>query len=183
MTATDLSRFRNPDFDPGAGIMKRALWHLVNACFFLSPLPGSKPKRALLRLFGARVGQGVVIKPSVNIKSPWRLSIGDHSWIGENAWIDNLVAVRIGANCCLSQGAMLLTGNHDYSRAAFDLITGEITLEDGVWIGARATVGPGVTCRSHSVLSVSSVASADLEAYGVYRGNPAEKVRERVISA
>lgn len=183
MTTTDLSRFRNPDFDPGAGLAKRALWHLVNACFFQSPLPGSAPKRFLLRLFGARIGRGVVIKPSVNIKSPWRLEVGDHSWIGEKVWIDNLVMVRIGANCCLSQGAMLLTGNHDYSRRAFDLITGEITLEPGVWIGAMAVVCPGVSCASHSVLSVGSVASADLDAFGIYRGNPAEKVRERVIAA
>lgn len=132
-----------------------------------------------MRLFGAKVGKGVVIKPSVNIKSPWRLVIGDHAWIGEFVWIDNLVNVQIGNNCCLSQGAFLLTGNHDYKKTSFDLITGSIVLENGVWIGAKAVVCPGVTCHSHAVLTVGSVATDDLDANGIYQGNPAVKVRER----
>lgn len=133
-------------------------------------------------MFGADIGKGVVIKPGVNIKSPWLLTIGDHVWIGENAWIDNLVRVRIGNSACISQGAMLLTGNHDYTKSSFDLITGEIILEEGVWIGAKAVVCPGVICRSHAVLTVSSVASSELEAYSIYRGNPAVKIRDRKIS-
>jgi putative colanic acid biosynthesis acetyltransferase WcaF len=89
--------------------------------------------------------------------------------------------VKIGDNVCISQGAMLLCGNHDYKKPTFDLITGPITLEEGVWIGAKSTVCPGVTCRSHAVLSVGSVASKDLDPYGIYRGNPAVKERERKI--
>jgi putative colanic acid biosynthesis acetyltransferase WcaF len=76
---------------------------------------------------------------------------------------------------------MLLCGNHDYKRSTFDLIVGNIMLEDGVWIGAKSVVCPGVVCRSHSVLSVGSVASAPLDAYGIYRGNPAVKVKERTM--
>ena len=93
-----------------------------------------------------------------------------------------LPATRRHVSYWLAQGALLLTGNHNYSKPAFDLITGEITLEDGVWIGAKATVCPGVTCRSHAVLNVGSVASTELEAYGIYRGNPAMKVKQRQIS-
>ena len=96
-------------------------------------------------------------------------------------WIDNLEEVSIGKNCCLSQGSMLLSGNHDYKKKSFDLIVKDIILEDGVWIGAHAIVTPGVKCHSHSVLAVKSVASSDLDDYSIYRGNPAEKIREREI--
>ncbi len=96
-------------------------------------------------------------------------------------WIDNLGNVEIGANCCLSQGVMLLCGNHNFSVLSFDLIVEDIKLEDGVWLGAKSTVTQGVTCCSHSVLTVGPVASNDLEAYSINRGNPAEKIKSRVI--
>src|SRR5450631_60718 len=100
----------------GASRLKQVTWYFVNVFFFINPLnPGSGLKRALLRLFGARLGRGVVLKPGINIKYPWKLSIGDYAWIGEKVWIDNLAPVEIGKNVCLSQGAMLLTGNHDYT--------------------------------------------------------------------
>lgn len=180
---TDLSTFSNPEYRPGPAL-KRALWYIINVLFFINPMnPSSAFKVALLRIFGARVGQGVVIKPGVNIKYPWFLTIGDHSWIGERVWIDNLANVQIGSHCCLSQGAMLLCGNHNYKNPSFDLITGTIVLEDGVWIGAKSLVGPSVTCHCHSVLAVQSVATQNLDAYTIYRGNPAEAVKKRVIEA
>ncbi|MEW6470412.1 MAG: WcaF family extracellular polysaccharide biosynthesis acetyltransferase [Bacteroidota bacterium] len=179
---TDLSAFDNNWYKPGANVLVRCMWYLVNAAYFKSSFPFSRPRVFWLRLFGARVGKGVVIKPGVNIKYPWNLSIGDHSWIGENVWIDNLAKVAIGSNACISQGAMLLTGNHNYKKKEFDLMVEGITIEDGAWIGAQSMVAPGVTCRSHSVLSVMSVAVEDLEAYAIYHGNPAVKVRERVIA-
>lgn len=178
---TNLSRFDNSWYHPGAGAIKRTLWFCVNAVFFTTYFPFSRFKRALLRMFGAKVGKGVVLKPSINIKYPWRLEIGDHAWIGEKVWIDNLVTVKIGNNACVSQGAMLLTGNHNYKKSTFDLLTGEIIIEEGAWVGAQSVVCPGVTCASHSVLSVGSVAVKDLEPYGIYQGNPAVKVRDRVI--
>ena len=177
--ATDLSRYDNAWYQPG-GAIKRTLWLVVNALFFnngLALFNGLKIR--LLKAFGAKVGVGVVIKPSVSIKYPWFLSIGNHVWIGENVWIDNLTDVTIGSHVCLSQGVMLLTGNHNYTKPTFDLMVGKIILEDGVWLGALSVVCPGVTCGSHSVLSVGSVATKDLEAYGIYQGNPAMKVRER----
>ena len=115
------------------------------------------------------------------IKYPWMLCIGNYSWIGEGVWIDNLANVDIGANCCISQGAMLLCGNHNFSVSSFDLIVEYITLEEGVWLGAKSIVTQGVTCYSHSVLSVGSVASKNLEAYTINRGNPAEKIKSRTI--
>jgi putative colanic acid biosynthesis acetyltransferase WcaF len=92
-----------------------------------------------------------------------------------------LTSVHIGNNVCLSQGAMILTGNHNYKLSTFDLVVDEIILEDGVWIGARSVVCPGVTCFSHSILSLNSVATKNMESYGIYQGNPAKKVRNRVM--
>ncbi|GAA4404280.1 putative colanic acid biosynthesis acetyltransferase [Nibrella viscosa] len=180
---TDLSRFNNNWYRPGPA-WRTILWFLTNAVFLNSYLPiPIAVKVALLKLFGARLGRFVVIKPAVNIKYPWFLEVGDHVWIGENVWIDNLAPITIGNHACLSQGAMLLTGNHDYRRSAFDLMVKPIVLEDGVWIGAKAVVCPGVTCHSHAVLAVGSVATRPLEAYGVYQGNPAVYVKKREIKA
>jgi len=181
---TNLSQYDNSWYYPGKPALVRAIWYFVNALFFINPLnPSSKLKILLLRLFGAKVGKGTTIKPGVNIKYPWLLEIGNHSWIGENVWIDNLDKVGIGDHVCISQGALLLTGNHNYRRATFDLIVKGITLEDGVWIGAKAVVCPGVKCKSHSVLSVGSVAVSDLEPYKIYQGNPAVCKRDRSVES
>ncbi|MCU4176180.1 WcaF family extracellular polysaccharide biosynthesis acetyltransferase [Carboxylicivirga sp. N1Y90] len=183
MSQVDLSRYNNSWFNEGAGALKRTAWFVTNALFFINPLnPFSGLKVRLLRLFGARIGKGVVIKPSVNIKYPWNLTIGNYTWIGEKVWIDNLDKVTIGSNCCLSQEAMLLIGNHDYKSETFDLMVAPIILEDGVWLGAKSMVTGGVTCHNQSILSVHSIASNDLDANFIYRGNPASKVKQRRIS-
>jgi len=183
MGKTDLSIYDNSWFNPGAGALKRAIWLLVNELFITNRLnPSSNVRVAVLRCFGAKIGKGVVVKPGVNVKYPWNLEMGDFCWIGENVWIDNLTKIIIGSNVCISQGAMLLCGNHDYKKSTFDLVVGEIHLEDGVWIGAKSVVCPGVTCKNHSVLAVNSVATRNLEPYGIYRGNPAVKVTDRTIA-
>lgn len=134
----------------------------------------------LLRAFGAKIGKDVRIKPGIQIKYPWKLEIGDYSWLAD-CYIENLDWVKIGNHCCISQQAMLMTGNHNYKKTSFDLITSSIILEDGAWIGARASVCPGVTLYSHSILSMGSVATGDLTAYSIYQGNPAVKIRDRVL--
>lgn len=167
----------------GASKIKQVLWYFTNILFFKSALNiSSGLKKRLLQLYGAKLGTGVVLKPSLNIKYPWKLTIGDYSWIGENVWIDNLAHVYIGNNVCISQGAFLLTGNHNYKKTSFDLMTAEIHLEDGVWIGAKSIVCPGVTCKTHSILSVASVANKDLDPYTIYKGNPAAIAGQRVIA-
>ena len=178
----DLSLFDNSWYHIGAGNFKNILWYFCNILFVKCSLqPLSVIKVRLLRLFGAKIGKGVVIKPVVNIKYPWNLSFGDYSWNGENVWIGNLAKVKIGNNVCVSQGAMLLCGNHDYKRPTFDLMVKPIVIEDGAWVGAQSTVCPGVTMHLHSVLAVGSIASKDLMPYSIYRGNPAVKVAERVM--
>ena len=178
---TDLSSFNNDWYRPGPPL-KRLLWYLVNEIFFKTGLfPFYGLKTGLLKLFGARLGHNVLIKPGVNIKYPWLLQTGNNVWIGENAWIDNLAMVTIGDNVCISQGALLLCGNHDYTKPTFDLIVKPIVLEQGCWIGAGATVCGGVVCGAHSVLSVSSVANTHLEPFKIYRGNPSLMIRDRIF--
>lgn len=130
-------------------------------------------------MFGAKIGKGLIIKTKVRIKYPWKLEIGSNSWIGESVWIDNLDNVVIGNSVCLSQGSMLLTGNHDYTLSNFPYKLGKIILEDGVWIGAKSIVCPGVMCKSHSILTVNSVATKDLKSWSIYSGNPSVYIRER----
>lgn len=181
MNKVKLNQYNNDHYQPGSTLMK-LLWYFTNMLFFKTLLPfPSSFKTKLLKLFGAKMGTSVVIKPNVNIKYPWFLTIGDDSWIGEGVWIDNLAQVNIGKNVVLSQNAYLLTGSHDYKKETFDLLLGEITLEEGVWIGAKAVVCPNVKCFNHSVLAVGSVATHDMEAYIIYQGNPAVKKRERMI--
>jgi putative colanic acid biosynthesis acetyltransferase WcaF len=163
---------------------KIILWNFTNVILFINPLNASyKLKSMILRSFGAKVGKGVVFKQNISIKYPWLLEIGDYVWIGERVWIDNLGKVKIGNNVCISQGAMLLTGNHNYKKSSFDLIVGEITLEDGVWVGAKSVVCPGVTMKSHSILTVGSVLTKDAEEYGIYQGNPAVLIKKREIES
>ncbi|PMG36166.1 colanic acid biosynthesis acetyltransferase WcaF [Vibrio breoganii] len=182
MSQVNLKKYNNDWFLPGSKI-RIILWTLISALFFRTSLPvPSAIKVAILKLFGAQIGDGVVIKPSVNIKYPWKLKLGDHTWVGENVWIDNLAVVNIGDNCCLSQGCYLLTGNHDFTSSTFDLMISEINIENEAWVGAKSVVCPGVTLQRASILAVGSIATKNLEELGIYQGNPAIKIKERVIS-
>ena len=179
---TNLANYTTQPYHPGKNIIVRTIWYFVNLLFFINPLnPFGDLKVLLLRIFGAKVGRGIIIKPSVNIKYPWKLTIGNHVWIGENVWIDNLDEVVIGDNSCISQSVLLLTGNHNYKKTGFDLITGPIILEDGVWIGAKSMITLNTKCLSHSVLSAGSVLSSNMDSYAIYRGNPAIKIKDRII--
>ena len=181
MKQVNLSKYNNNWYNSGS-TLKKTIWYFTNMFLFKTMLPiPSSIKVKVLKAFSAKVGNAVVIKPNVNIKYPWLLEIGDYSWIGEDVWIDNLAYISIGKNCVLSQGSFLLTGSHNYTIETFDLITSKIVLEDGSWVGAKAIVCPGVTLKSHSVLAVGSIATKDLEEYGIYQGNPAVKKRQRVI--
>jgi putative colanic acid biosynthesis acetyltransferase WcaF len=181
---TNLTHYdaQNKDYARGIGAskFKQVLWFLCSVIFVRNPIhPFNFIRKGILELFGATIGEGTIIRPGVQIKYPWKLRIGRYAWIGEHSWIDNLDYVTIGDFACLSQGAMLCTGNHNYNSPHFDLMMRPIVLENGVWIAARSVVCPGVTARSHSMLTVGSVATSDLEAYGVYQGNPAQWKRNR----
>lgn len=182
MKTTDLSSFTTGNFDKGAGFIKQTLWYFTNALFVRASWnPFMGIKIALLKAFGAKIGKGLVIKNNVCIKFPWKITIGDNVWLGEYAWIDNLDYVTIGNNVCISQGALLLTGNHDYTRSSFDYRNAPIKIEDGAWIGAKTVVCPGVIVNSHAILTVGSIATKSMEEYGIYQGNPAKLIRKRIF--
>lgn len=178
----DLSAFAPGEFDRGAGKLKEAMWILVRALFF-EWLPGRwyGLRRALLRAFGAKIGQGVVVKPGARITFPWKLTVGDNCWIGEDSWLLNLAEIVLEDNVALAHRVFLATGNHDYNSPTFDLKVEPIRVCRGAWLTAGTYVGPGVTIGEHAVLGLAGVATKDLEPYGVYRGNPAQKVSTRRI--
>lgn len=153
---------------------------LVQSLFVSSWIPGSRHRIMILRLFGARIGKHVNIKPHTKVKFPWRLELGNYTWIGESCWIDNLSSVKIGSNCCISQGVYLCTGSHDWSKETFDILTKPIDIEDGVWLAAKSIVGAGVNIQQGAVLALGSVATRDLLANTVYQGNPAVAVKKRI---
>lgn len=175
------SNYNNKDYQPGKNLLIRFLWMLTSKLWVNSWFPFSAVKIFCLKLFGAKIGSGVVIKPCVNIKYPWKLNVGNFVWIGEGVWIDNLSDVTISDNVCISQGAYLLCGNHNYKSQTFDLIVESVTLHQGVWVGAMSVICPGSRLMSHSVVTAGSVFSGVAEEYSVYTGNPAVKIRTREI--
>lgn len=182
MQKVNLASFDGSDFNKGAGFLKITLWYFVNAFFVRASWnPFMKPKILLLRLFGAKIGKRLCIKNNVIIKSPWNLVVGDDCWIGENVWIDNLDKVIIGSDVCISQGALLLTGNHNYKISSMPYRNAPVIIENGAWIGANTTVCAGVTVHEYAILTVGSMTSKDLDANGIYQGVPAVKIRERTI--
>lgn len=150
--------------DRGASRLKELCWYMVKVTFFLSALPyPSGLKTKLLRFFGAKIGKGVVIKPRVNIHFPWKLEIGDHTWIGEEAFLLNFEKLTIGNNVCISQRSFLCGGNHDYRNPTMPYRNGPIILKDGSWVGACCFIGPNVTVGKDTVITVGSVVVSDLE--------------------
>ena len=182
MNTVSLSSFSTNGYNKGASKIKQALWYFVNAFFVRASWnPFMWIKIFLLKMFGARIGKGLVIKNNIIIKQPWFLTIGDDCWLGESVWIDNIAPVVIGSNVCISQGAMLLTGNHDYTDSTMPYRNAPIVINDGAWIGAKTVVCPGVIVGECAILTVGSIATKDLDVLGIYQGNPAQKIRIRKI--
>jgi putative colanic acid biosynthesis acetyltransferase WcaF len=183
----DLSRFdntHNSHYDIGRSFFVRAAWFVFGSPLLrCSLLPSSSMRRTLLRCFGAEIGEGAVIKPGVRIKFPWKLRAGKHCWIGEDCWIDNMASVTLGDNVCVSQGAYLCTGNHDWTDPAFGLITQPIGINDGAWIAARASLGPGVVIGRCAIVGFGAVVTKSIPPYQVYGGNPAKFLQEREVLA
>ena len=173
---------RLDQFDPTKGLDRgrskavEMLWYLLKCVFVLSALPWpSGLKVGLLRAFGAKIGDGVVIKPRVNVHFPWKLEVGDYAWIGEEVFILNFEPVRIGAHACISQRAFLCTGNHNYRDPQFSYRNAPITVGEGAWVGANVFVGPGVEIGSEAVLAAGSVVTRDIAANTIVAGNPASE--------
>lgn len=154
----DLSKYNNSPFTRGAPAWKEALWWVVRSLLFAPwfPVP-SALKVAALRIFGAKIGAGVVIRSRVNITLPWRFECGDQVWIGDQVQILSLARVRIGSNVCISQRAFLCTGSHDFRKESFDLITEPIEIGDSCWVAAQAFVGPGAVVPAGTMVKAGEV--------------------------
>jgi len=187
MSATvDLSTFdaaAQSGYDIGRSFALRSAWFFLGSPLLRSAiLPSSSLRVRLLRWFGAEIGDGAVVKPGVRIKFPWKLKAGRNCWLGEDCWIDNLATVTLGDNVCLSQAVYLCTGSHDWTDPSFGLITRSIRIDDGAWVAARVSVGPGAIIGEHAVAGFGSVVTGCIPPYEVHGGNPAVFLRKRKIN-
>lgn len=167
MTRYDLARFRVPEGFRGRPGWVVLLWDAVNALLFKpSPKVFYGWRRFLLRAFGARVGTGVILRPSVHVQFPWKLTIGDHSWVGDDATLYSLGEIRIGSNTVISQKCYLCTGTHDRHAVTFDIEAQPITIGDCCWLATDVFVGPGVTVADETVVGARSSVFRSIEATG-----------------
>lgn len=168
------------ELDRKSSFVKEITWYLVKSFFFLTPFPFPNYfKSFLLRLFGAKIGKGLIIKPRVNIHFPWKLEMGDHVWIGEEVFILNFEKISIGNNVCISQRAFLCGGNHNYKVSTMPYKNGKIILRDGCWVGANVFIAPNVEIGIDTVVSASSMVNRNLESNSIYAGNPAIYIKQR----
>jgi putative colanic acid biosynthesis acetyltransferase WcaF len=160
----DLSGFTGAGYDRGGSTVKQVAW-LVTSGLFLEHWWCPPAVRArVLRAFGATIGANTLIRHRVRIHWPWKLSIGDNSWIGDSVWILNLEPVQIGANTCISQDVFLCTGSHDHNSPTLEFDNAPITIGDGVWVAARATVLRGVTIGDNATVGATALVVKDVAA-------------------
>lgn len=179
----NLSRYDQSWFDPGRPKWVIMLWWLVQAMAFPLTLHAHHaPRRWLLRTFGARIGQGVVIRPTARFTYPWKVTIGDYSWVGDDVVFYSLEPITVGCHCVISQQSYLCTGSHDISDPAFGLKTGAIAIENGAWIAAGCWVGAGVTVGANAVIGARSSVWRSMPAGQICWGNPCQPRRLRKMS-
>ncbi len=180
MPVQDLKSFILPPKFRGRPPWFVQLWWIVQATAFRwSPQFTYGWRRFLLRLFGAKIGRGVLIRPTAEITYPWKLSVGDYSWIGDHVALYTLGKIHIGENVVLSQHCYLASAYHDYTKPTFDMIGSFVVIEPEVWLAARVFVGPGVTVGRGAVVGACSVALKDIPPMMICAGNPARPLRPR----
>lgn len=178
----DLRTFEVPAGFRGRSGLVVLLWWLVRDTLFLcSPQPMYAWRRFLLRLFGAKIGKGVIIRPTTRITYPWKLAIGDHAWLGDFTEIYNLADVEIGHDAVVSQNSYLCTGGHDYTVPSFDIFAKPIIVEPEAWIAADVWVGPGVTVGRGAVVAARSTLKKDAPPMMILAGQPAKVKGPRVM--
>lgn len=158
----NLNKFDNPKLYQKK-ILLNVIWYLINNLYLNSCLPSIKIKIFLLKIFGAKIGKNVIIKPYVKIKFPWKLHIGKNSWIGEGVWIDNIELVVIKDNCCISQEVYFCTGNHNLKEKKFDLTAKKIIIGRSCWIAAKSIIGPGINLKPNTFIKLGSVVTRNLK--------------------
>lgn len=161
------------------GVVVLIWWFIQGTIFRFSLHNMYNWRNFLLRLFGAKIGKDVKIRPSVKFTYPWKVTIGDFTWIGDNVKLYSLDMIRIGANCVVSQESYLCTGSHDIIDPNFGLITKPVIIKDGVWIASDVFVYPGVTINEMGVVAARSTVTRDIPANEVYAGSPAKFIKKR----
>lgn len=180
----DLSRAVVPPGFRGRPAWFVQLWWIVEALFFHgSPQVFYGWRRFLLRIFGARVGRGVLLRPSVRVTYPWKVTLEDWCWIGDEVTLYSLGEIFIGESSVVSQQSYLCTGGHDYTSPTFDLFAKAIRIEPESWVAAQVFVGPGVTVGKGAVVGACSVVLKNVPAGMVCAGNPLRVLRPREASA
>ena len=180
MVRRSLSRFTGLGYDKGRSVIWQCSWQLVSSVVFMRWWLPARWRVAILRAFGAEVGDGVLIRHRVRVHWPWKLSIGANSWVGEGAWILNLEQVTLGSDVCISQEALLCTGSHDRTSPTFEFDNAPITVQDGAWVAARATILRGVVVGADSVVGSGAVVWSSVPAGGIVRSGPATEHRPPV---
>ncbi|KAF7780795.1 hypothetical protein PMAN_a1891 [Pseudoalteromonas marina] len=176
-----LNKFVLPKGFRGRSALIVQLWWIIQASLFsMSPQFAYKWRNFLLRCFGARIGSNVVIRPSVKITYPWKLTIGDNSWVGDNAELYTLGEITIGKNAVVSQKSYLCTGSHDYQSEAFDIFAKPIVIEDEAWVATDVFIAPGITIGKGAVIGSRSSVYKDMPVGMICIGNPAKPVKPRI---
>jgi putative colanic acid biosynthesis acetyltransferase WcaF len=180
----NLKSFRLPPNFRGRPGWYIQLWWIVQATLFRwSPQFLYGWRRFLVRLFGAKVGRGVNFRPTVQITYPWKLTIGDYSWVGDDATLYTLGEIEIGDNACISQRCYLAGAGHDYTKPTFDMLAKKIVIESEVWLATGVFVAPGVRVGRGAVVGACSVVLKDLPPVMICAGNPAQPLRPRPVAA
>lgn len=176
----DLKRFSLPENFRGRSAVLVQLWWLTHACLFqTSPQFMYGWRNFLLRLFGAKIGHGVLIRPSVRITYPWKLTIGDNSWIGDQVELYTLGEIVIGDDAVISQRSYICTASHDYSKPTFDIYSKKTVIENEVWIASDVFLAPGLVVGEGAVIGARSSVFSDVPAGMICRGNPCVVLRSR----
>ena len=159
---------------------RRLVWNVCHAMLYRpSPRPMHAWRAFLLRCFGATLGPGCTFYPASKVWAPWNLECADCVVAADGAEIYNPAPMRFGSHAIVSQDAYLCGATHDYDDPRFPLLAYRMDFGAYAWVCARACVSPGVNMGEGSVLALGSVATRDLEPWGVYAGIPAVKVKQR----
>ena len=177
----DLSLFRMPpDFRSRSAIVVQLWWFVQATAFRASPQVLYGWRRFLLRLFGASVGKHVIIRPTATVTYPWKLSIGDYAWIGDDVVLYTLGDISIGAHAVVSQRSYLCGGTHNHEAVGFDIEGHPIVIGEEAWVAADVFIAPGVTIGTGCVVGARSSVFSDLPEGMLCLGNPAKPVRRRL---
>lgn len=177
----DLSNFKlPPNFRGRSEIVVQLWWIIQGSLFRYSPQILYGWRRFLLKLFGAKIGNKVLVRPTVRITYPWKVSIGDYSWIGDDVVLYSLGEIEIGTNTVISQRSYICAASHDYTKPKFDIYDKKITIGSEVWISTDVFIAPGITIGDGSVIGARSSVFKDIPAMMICYGNPAKPIRSRL---